>query len=99
MKLSSNIAKETCFGGSFEGWTHVDEEQGDDRRWYRTNMVVLRGPDGMTYAFDYEEGLTENQENMYPWGDRYDKNPPEEIDVYRVIPVEITKTEWRVAKS
>lgn len=42
----------------------VYTEEGEDRRWSRTNTVVVK-KDGRFYELYYEHGLTENQENSY----------------------------------
>lgn len=44
----------------------VEEIEGEDRRWSRTNLVIL-GVDDKYFQIEYEHGLTEYQENEY-WG-------------------------------
>lgn len=49
-----------------DGFVHVAREDGEDRRWLRTVTVITRGLSGQHYAWDYEHGLTENQEDQKP---------------------------------
>lgn len=43
----------------------VLEEEGENRRWTRSMTTVIRGNDDNLYAIDWEQGLTESQENMF----------------------------------
>lgn len=43
----------------------LHEVQGEDRRWTRTMTTVIQAEDGNKYAIEWEQGLTENQENQY----------------------------------
>ncbi|MEV6219763.1 hypothetical protein [Nocardia sp. NPDC051833] len=49
-----------------DGFVFMEAKDGEDRRWLRTVTVITRGPSGQHYAWDYEHGLTENQENQKP---------------------------------
>ncbi|SKU46684.1 Uncharacterised protein [Mycobacteroides abscessus subsp. abscessus] len=71
-------------GAECDGFEVVHVKQGEDRRWSRTNLVVVRAPSGKHYAYDYEQGLTEYQD-VDAFGDG---NPKP----YEVIPVEKTVT-------
>lgn len=42
----------------------VERENGENRRWTR-NVTSIVEVDGKFYALDWEEGLTEGQENLY----------------------------------
>lgn len=53
------FSKELC-----EGFEFVDDVQGEDRRWTRTNQLIVR-KDGKLYSMQYEHPLTEQQEGMY----------------------------------
>lgn len=106
MTIPADRASELCYmhsGNEVDGWTWVAEEEGEDRRWSRSNMVVIKDPDGGLWAFDYEEGLTENRDNEYPWShtDRYDAElkkyidtTPTEVEVYSVQPLTKTVVEY-----
>lgn len=65
----------------------VDIEEGDNRRWSRSNTSIVKADDGKFYAIDWEEGLTEYQENEYYAGDY----PEVEKKTYEKT---ITVTEW-----
>lgn len=43
----------------------VDLEEGENRRWSRTNVSVIE-INGRYFSLEWEEGLTEYQENEYP---------------------------------
>jgi hypothetical protein len=75
----------------------VDVIDGDDRRWSREVEVVFRDPDtSKLYHFCYEQGLTEMQENEYPWGYNWGNEPEprmfecEEVEEYIEV-VEVKK--------
>lgn len=55
---------------------------GEDRRWSRTNITIIE-LDGKYYSLEWEQGLTENQEN-----DFYEQDAPE----VKKVEKEITKT-------
>jgi arylamine N-acetyltransferase len=84
-------------GETADGWTKVGEQEGDDGRWTRTISVVVLDPEHNLWAFDYQQGLTENQDNDYPWMRWYSEDP-DEIEVYAVRPHVITVTEWVTAE-
>ncbi|QSM01107.1 hypothetical protein SEA_NANOSMITE_62 [Mycobacterium phage Nanosmite] len=50
------------------GFKHVAVEEGDNRRWARGDMIIVQHVEsGKYYAFDYDTGLTEYQEDeVYP---------------------------------
>lgn len=95
VKLATDIADSIMYGGSSMGWSHVAEEEGDAHRWEREMTTVIRNPEGVHYAFDWRQGLTENQENQYPW-QKHAYNVPDltEIDVYEVYPGSKVVTVW-----
>lgn len=43
----------------------VQEIEGEDRRWLRGMTTVIRTDDNKLFALDWDQGLTENQENEY----------------------------------
>lgn len=46
-------------------WSHeTDREEGENRRWTRTVTSIVK-LNGRTFSLDWEEGLTESQENDY----------------------------------
>ncbi|QNJ56869.1 hypothetical protein SEA_REINDEER_59 [Mycobacterium phage Reindeer] len=46
------------------GFKHVDVEEGEDRRWVRGDMVIVQHVEsGRYFAFDYDHGLTEYQDD------------------------------------
>lgn len=72
-------------GERFGGFEVVHVRQGEDRRWSRTNLVVVHAASsGKHYAYDYEQGLTEYQDV-----DAFNDGEPQP---YEVRPVEKTVT-------
>lgn len=61
MKLHKEIAEELIWTKEIDGIEVVEKEEGENRRWSRTNRIVI-SKDGKFYAFHWEEGLTEYQE-------------------------------------
>lgn len=49
--------------GLFET-VHVVE--GSKSRWSRRNSIITKAPDGRHFRWQYDEGLTENQDSMGP---------------------------------
>lgn len=60
----------------FDGIEQVDSIDGEDRRWSRTNLVVFK-VDDRYFGIEWEQGLTEIQEN----------------DAFAQVAVELVKTE------
>ena len=48
---------------SVEGFRFADRVRGSDRRWTRTDQVIVQSPSGTYYGFYTEEPLTECQED------------------------------------
>lgn len=44
---------------------HYDEEYGENRRWSRSVTTYVRTKDGRFFRIDWEQGLTESQEDSY----------------------------------
>ena len=94
--IDAVVASELRYGdGTIEGiWKAEAVVEGEDRRWSRTVMVVLENTeDGNWYAYEYEQGLTENQENEYPWEGDY--HPTGQIELFRVYPKTKITTDYR----
>lgn len=64
----------------------VDREEGENRRWSRS-VNVIKQVDDRFFSINYEEGLTESQDNEY-----YEQ--PEEV-VKHEYEKTITVTEWK----
>lgn len=47
-----------------EGSQHIEKMNGENRRWSRTNTVITE-INGRFFKIEYEEGLTECQEDTY----------------------------------
>lgn len=83
-------------GYECEGYTVLKVIEGEDRRWSRYVNVYVQFPDGRIFKWFYDQGLTEYQENDYPWeskkpdGTWYDE--PVEVEMYTET---ITVTKFR----
>lgn len=65
-------------GKYFQGWSELTETdweldgyltiadwEGDEGRWSRTEFVVTKSPTGKLYKWQWERGLTENQDDAF----------------------------------
>lgn len=59
------------------GWKTIDRIELDSGRWTKHVQVITQGPSGKLYRWDYEEGLTEYQDDLY-----------EDFSIEEVVPVE-----------
>lgn len=82
MKIHYELAQEFIWSDEeMEGYKKVLETKGENRRWSRTNTIVIT--DGTKFfAFNYEEALTEmsDVERFYP-------DPDGNIEAKEVFPV------------
>jgi hypothetical protein len=96
-QIKSSIAEDlfdSDDGDVVDGWTRVTDQEGDDGRWYRYHTLVVQDPTGRYWGIDYSMGLTENQDNDFPWKPDY-QPPPEFIDIVEMYGLEITTTVWK----
>lgn len=84
IKLKAGLTlEENEISSLIDCYDTVYTEEGENRRWTRSVLTVVN-IDGTNYAIDWEEGLTESQENMF-------YNQPYKVKVEEV-PVTIVKT-------
>jgi len=86
-------------GDTIDGWTLVgDAQEHDERqsRWHQRYWLVVRDHEGATWGLSYGLGLTEYQENDFPW-DSYSASatPDTELPLTRLYPHTITRVEYR----
>ena len=77
-------------GYALDGWTTVDVQDNGSGRWSAYKRAITKNDaSGNHYAWHYEEGLTEYQEDAY-----YEELPE------LVVPVEktVVVTTWEVVK-
>lgn len=82
-------------GERHNDFTRVDVQLVRTSRWMEHYwLVVTRGEGffGVTFAL----GLTESQENDFPWEDC---DPHAPIELTPLVPVEITRTEYQAAPA
>ena len=63
-ELTASEVEEIIWNMGAEGITYVEEIEGEDRRWSRTNLVIFEVGEKY-FELEYEHGLTEYQENEY----------------------------------
>ena len=72
MKLTEDEVQEIIWD-DHDNFETIEENEGEDRRWTRTNTVVVKHlPSGKYYMLEYEQGLTEMQENLYEAQEAYE---------------------------
>jgi len=74
---------------AFEAKSHIRRSRWVDHYW-----LVLRHSDGTTWGIKYSDGLTEYQENDYPWDSHYEGSPDDLLELVRLYPYEVTTTEY-----
>jgi hypothetical protein len=68
-------------------WSKLDDVHISNGRWESWNWLILEDPQGLLWAVPYGLGLTENQDNTYPWkGDGWCPTPPETVTAFQVVP-------------
>lgn len=81
-------------GDQVGDWIRVADVEGDARRWMQTHTLVIRDDAGQHYGIRYQRGLTEEQPDEFPWGDRWNK-PAEPIAMTRLYPHVVTVVKYR----
>jgi hypothetical protein len=70
-------------------WARVAVQHIDTARWYEHYYLVITDEPDVFWGAHYSEGLTENQDNDYPWEDR------DSVSLVRLYPHEVTRMEYR----
>ncbi|MFF4779430.1 hypothetical protein ACFY05_42105 [Microtetraspora fusca] len=95
-ELPVSLARELAYsnlGDTIDGWTVVENEQTDARRWVSVHSLVIRNEAGEHYAGWYSRGLTEYQDTR-PWEDetvaRFDPVVPRTrlVEVTEYVPAD-----------
>jgi hypothetical protein len=81
-----------------EKLTICAQEQGEDRRWSRTNTVIVRDSDTRHWAIPWEEGLTENQDCEGFKDHATDHGNPEYVKAWEVHPKPVQTIIWEAVK-
>lgn len=89
-------------GGSASNLLKVADFDGDKGRWVQHCLLVFMDiATGKYYAIDYQLGLTEYQDNDFPWDNPWfpwgTKRPA--IQAQRVFPHEETVVTWKYAEE
>ena len=73
------------------GWTVLGSSpSGRDGRWHERYWMLLRNEAGETYGVEYGVGLTEDQEDDYPWS-----WGTSDIPLLRLYPHTVTTVKYR----
>lgn len=79
-----------------DGWKKVTDQYVGSRRWQALHRIVLLNlGEGKLYGLDYRKGLTEYQDDTYPW---HDEELDKLLDLYPVVAAH-TVTYVRVGKA
>ena len=82
-------------GDKCDGYTVLKVIEGEDRRWSKLVEVYVQFPDERIFKWSFDSGLTEYQENEYPWdysdSGKWDPEP-EEMEKYTET---VTVTKFR----
>lgn len=70
-------------------WNGIETIEGENRRWSRTNITIVK-IDEKFYQLEWEEGLTEMQENRFD-----DQEADEVIQVEETVVVK----KWKIKKE
>lgn len=97
MKIPAEVAEILCYsndGREHEGWRKMYDQERGSGRWNAHHWLVLQEiATGDQYAVEYSLGLTENQENDFPWKPDYQERP-EFVDAFQVWPTTIITVEY-----
>lgn len=70
LQAMSEISKDSYYlmdEGDYDGFKVIAIEDNGSGRWSTHMSTIIELPSGRLYSIDWESGLTEYQENEYPW--------------------------------
>ena len=70
-------------------WTRIGEQHVRTSRWMEHYWLVLSDENGQHWGVPYELGLTESQDNDFPW-----EETDEPLALTRLYPHEVTRIEY-----
>lgn len=85
-------------GDTVDDWTLVGESHDHptrQSRWHQRYWLIVRDADGATWGLGFGIGLTEYQENDFPWEGWAGKPGTRELELTRLYPHTITRVEYR----
>lgn len=109
MKISGYLARELVHGGDqvcpthpetlcgcppFLQWRKIETVEGDSRRWQQHMETVVLRPDNTYWVIQWENGLTENQDNTWPWENYMVPSELKDVEIHQVRPVAVETTSW-----
>lgn len=76
-------------------WARLADQLIRTGRWRESRWLVVSNGGGI-FGIRYENGLTENQDNVWPWDDCDDG---EELDLTPLVGVPVTSTKYLTEKE
>jgi len=93
MDLTEEEAEDLGYGSNTDTLTHVANEQLRESRWMmHIRTVFSDNRNDVLWAFDWQRGLTENQEDYFPL------EVNDTMPCYRVEPYEVATIKYRPVK-
>jgi hypothetical protein len=78
------------FGETVGPWAYVGKQHIRQSRWHDWYWLIVRDEDGNCWGLQYGDGLTEEQENEWPW-----QEDDGDLKLVALYPHQVTKTEYR----
>ena len=90
IQVDSEVAEElfhVSVGNTVGPWRKEADQDLGSGRWDRHMWLVFSDEDGHYWSVEYSLGLTENQENEFPWTkDMWTQKRPSTVEAFRVVP-------------
>ena len=86
-----------CDPGETAGdFTYITILESSQRRWMQGITIVVSDPDGNFWGLDYDRGLTEEQDNEYPWRGY---GGPRDVDMRRLYAHQVVTTVYKTTPA
>jgi hypothetical protein len=86
-------------GDTIDGWTLVggaQDHKGRQSRWHQRYWLIVRDHEDACWGLGYGIGLTEMQENDFPWDPGYGAADPNKmLPLTRLYPHSVTTTVYK----
>jgi len=92
IRISDDLAAELHMrddGSQVGEWRQVGKQLIRTGRWTEHYWLVVTNGEGV-FGIEYEDGLTEDQENRYPW----EEGSGEEVELTPLVGVPVTTTKY-----
>lgn len=78
-------------GASYNNFHVIDVSILGQSRWVQGVRVTIKAPDGKLFGYEYDQGLTEMQEDEFPWDYGYE----DRFEVYEMVESTETRTVYK----